>query len=204
LIATGVAVVVVFVVLSVWLLQRQSAHTPEAAPAGAPADLLAQLTVAVEDTGAHYNRADWGDWVGQGNSCDTRALVLQHQGASVDSRAGCKVAGGLWTSPYDGVVVTNPRELDIDHIVPVKEANRSGARNWSPELRATFYNDSANLVAVSASSNRAKGDSDPAHWRPVRTYWCVYATSYAGVKVHYHLAVDLDEKAALSQMLGTC
>jgi hypothetical protein len=38
---------------SAWrLFQRQSAHAPDGVPAGAPAELLAQLTVAVEDTGA--------------------------------------------------------------------------------------------------------------------------------------------------------
>lgn len=191
--------------LAVWLIQHQSETTPVAVPAGAPAELLGQLTVAVEDTGAHYDRAAWGDWIGQGRSCDTRAIVLQHQGSDVRSGASCKIASGTWTSAYDGTVVTNARDLDIDHIVPVKEANRSGARNWTTEQRATFYNDSENLIAVSASSNRSKGDSDPAKWRPqARAYWCGYATSYARIKVRYHLTVDQDEKAALSQMLGTC
>jgi hypothetical protein len=38
---------------SAWrLFQRQSAHAPDAVPAGAPAELLAQLTVTVDDTGA--------------------------------------------------------------------------------------------------------------------------------------------------------
>jgi hypothetical protein len=123
----------------------------------------------------------------------------------VESGASCKIGTGKWTSAYDGVVVTNARELDIDHIVPVKEANRSGARAWSTEQRAKFYNDSANLVAVSATSNRSKGDSDPGHWRPpLRAYWCDYAKGYAAVKVRYQLTVDQDEKAALSQMLRTC
>jgi len=193
--------VVALTLIVVWLLEQK----PADAPAGVPSELLGQLTVAVEDTGAHYDRAAWGDWVGQGKSCDTRAIVLQHQGSDVQSGASCKIASGKWTSAYDGVVVTNARDLDIDHIVPVKEANRSGARNWTTEQRAKFYNDSENLIAVSASSNRSKGDSDPAKWRPQsRAYWCSYATSYAGTKIRYHLTVDQDEKAALQQMLGTC
>jgi hypothetical protein len=193
--------VVALALIVVWLLEQKPADTP----AGVPSELLGQLTVAVEDTGAHYDRAAWGDWIGQGKSCDTRAIVLQHQGSEVQSGASCKIASGKWTSAYDGVVVTNARDLDIDHIVPVKEANRSGARNWSTEQRAKFYNDSENLIAVSASSNRSKGDSDPAKWRPQsRAYWCDYATSYAGTKIRYHLTVDQDEKAALQQMLGTC
>jgi hypothetical protein len=196
---------VALILLAIWLMERQPTDTPDAAPAGAPAELLGRLTVAVEDTGAHYDRAAWGDWIGQGKSCDTRAIVLQHQGTDVQSGASCKIGTGKWTSAYDGLVVTNARELDIDHIVPVKEANRSGARGWSAEQRSKFYNDSANLVAVSATSNRSKGDSDPGHWRPpLRTYWCDYAKGYAAIKVRYQLTVDQDEKSAISQMLGTC
>jgi hypothetical protein len=197
--------VVVAVLLVVWLVQHRSApsDTPDAAPGASP-ELLSQLTVAVPDTGAHYDRAQWGDWVGQGNSCDTRAIVLKQQDPGVQAGTRCKINAGKWTSPYDGAVVTDAKNLDIDHIVPVKEANISGARNWTAEQRSTFYNDPENLVAVSFSSNRSKGDSDPAHWRPTRAYWCQYATHYATVKVRYHLTVDQDERAALAQMLNTC
>lgn len=194
------------IVLAVWLVQHRGTDTSTgtSTPDGPPSALLAQLTVAVPDTGAHYDRAAWGDWVGQGSSCDTRAIVLKQQDPGVKSAARCKINAGKWTSPYDGVVVTDAKNLDIDHIVPVKEANSSGARNWTPQQRSTFYNDSENLVAVSFSSNRSKGDSDPAHWRPTRAYWCEYATRYTTVKARYHLTVDQDERAALAQMLGTC
>jgi hypothetical protein len=201
-------VAIALVVFVVWLIQHHTSGTtadkPAPAPDGPPSALLAQLTVAVPDTGAHYNRADWGDWIGQGNSCDTRAIVLKQQDPGVQTAARCKINAGKWTSPYDGVVVTDAKNLDIDHIVPVKEANSSGARDWTPKQRSTFYNDSENLVAVSFSSNRSKGDSDPAHWRPTRAYWCDYATRYTTVKARYHLTVDQDERAALAQMLGTC
>lgn len=56
-----------------------------------------------------------------------------------------------------------------------------------------------------ASSNRSKGDQDPADWRPPREdYWCTYATSWIEVKHAYELTVDDDEREALEEMLGRC
>ncbi len=191
----------------VWLAQRTGDPAQPVPPgaAGPSAAQLDRLTVAVEDTGAHYRREDWGDWASQGNSCDTRELVLQRQGTGVRTGSGCSVTAGSWTSRYDDTGVDNARQLDIDHLVPVKEANRSGARNWTREQRVTFYNDLDNLVAVTASSNRGKGDSDPAHWRPpARGYWCGYATGYLTIKLRYGLSADQAEYDALRQMLGTC
>lgn len=187
--------------LGIWLWQQNAQQSEAGGPA---TELLAALSVQQEDSGAHYDRQQWGDWASQGKSCDTRETVLQRQGRDVQSGASCKIISGTWTSAYDGVTVTEPRTLDIDHIVPVKEANRSGARDWSAEQRRAFYNDFDNLVAVSASSNRGKGDSDPGHWRPDRGHWCDYATGYVRIKTKYHLSVDDQEHAALVQMLNTC
>ncbi len=38
----------------------------------------------------------------------------------------CKVASGRWTDLYSGEVFTDPGELDVDHMVPLRNAQRSG------------------------------------------------------------------------------
>ncbi|MCG8914397.1 HNH endonuclease family protein [Actinokineospora sp. PR83] len=184
---------------------------PAAAPVatGDRAALMAQLGAAKpEDTGAHYNRDDWGDWAYDPKSkCNTREQVLARdgQGVAVDSqcRPTCPTTA-CWTSRYDGVQAKDAADLQIDHIVPIAEANRSGARGWSAEQRNAYYNDMTNLVAVSAKSNGQKSDSDPAEWRPVDAYSCEYATAYTTIKVKYHLTADDREIAALNAMLNTC
>jgi hypothetical protein len=163
---------------------------------------LDALTVHVEDTGAHYDREAWGGWTVEGG-CDTRERVLKTQGRDVRTGAGCKIIAGTWVSSYDGVTVTRAGDLDIDHIVPVKEANRSGARNWDAARRSAFYNDVDNLVAVTARSNRSKGDDDPAKYLPTNDR-CGYATRYVAVKAEYQLSVDQAEHDALASVLTRC
>jgi hypothetical protein len=65
---------------------------------------------------------------------------------------------------YDGVTTTNPSKFDIDHVVPLGEAWVSGARKWTTAKRTTYANDLGyawSLDAVTAHSNRSKGDRDP-------------------------------------------
>jgi hypothetical protein len=62
------------------------------------------------------------------------------------------------------------------------------------------------LLAVSATSNRQKGDKDPAEWLPeLESYQCEYARAWIQVKQYYGLSVDSLEKAALGDILdGVC
>jgi hypothetical protein len=175
------------------------------APVTATEQVLAALPVRAEDTGAHYNRDEWGDWTTPRGACSTRVVILQQQGGNVTVGKGCRVRSGTWTSPYDGLVLTDPAGVQIDHRVPVKEAARSGARSWTPDQRQRFYNDHANLVAVSAKANTSKGDRDPGRWTPVkRDAWCAYATGYITTKTTYGLSVDKRERDALASLLNTC
>ncbi|HET6989269.1 MAG TPA: HNH endonuclease, partial [Kribbella sp.] len=63
----------------------------------------------------------------------------------------------------------------------------------------------AQLIAVSASSNRSKGDQDPSEWQPPNSsVHCIYAREWIWVKYTYGLSLQPAEKTALQQMLGTC
>ena len=187
-----------------------AAARPGAAPATEPdvaraRELLAALPVRVEDTGAHYDRDQWGDWTTGVGGCDTREIVLIRDGRDVERGPGCRVMGGIWISPYDGAHTTTPSRVQIDHRVPLAEAQRSGARHWSRAQRVAFYNDPANLVAVSARANTSKGDQDPGQWRPTRRdAWCGYAAAYITTKHTWRLHIDPAEHAGLVAMLNTC
>ena len=133
--------------------------------------------------------------------------MLQRDGTGVTVDSTCRPTGGSWYSVYDSVWVSNSSEVDIDHIVALAEAWRSGANSWSPSQRQTFANDltHAQLIAVSQSSNASKGDSDPSEWKPPNTNtWCIYAREWIWVKDVYSLTVDAAEKSALTSMLGSC
>ncbi|KAH7104861.1 hypothetical protein BKA62DRAFT_690909 [Auriculariales sp. MPI-PUGE-AT-0066] len=168
---------------------------------------LASLTVATESNSPAYDRDLFNTWIIISGTCDAREYVLKRDGASVTTSSACAMTGGTWTSPYDGVVSTNSSSFDIDHIVPLKEAWVSGARSWTDAQRETFANDVTRpqLLAVSASSNRSKGDSDPAEWLPTNTsYQCTYVRAWVQVKDYYSLTIDSTEKTALTSILSGC
>ncbi|MGI0119860.1 HNH endonuclease [Zooshikella sp. RANM57] len=120
-----------------------------------------------------YDRKNWKHWTDEDHDCqDTREEVLIRDAEQIGlSPRGCKVTYGVWQCPYTGLVFSNPSDLDIDHIVPLKEAFRSGASLWNAARKREFANDLENLLAVSNSTNRQKGDKDPTHWMPENWYY---------------------------------
>jgi hypothetical protein len=168
---------------------------------------LNTLDVADWHSMSGYSRSKFPHWRSQGEECDTRETVLKRDAESSKTGEDCKVVSGTWISAYDGKEVTEPQDLDIDHMVPLANAWRTGAWDWSNEQRAEFANDLTRpqLIAVTATTNRSKGDQDPSEWRPPReSYWCEYAQDWVTVKVHWKLSVTAAEKAALREMLATC
>ncbi|GAA0852478.1 HNH endonuclease family protein [Streptosporangium amethystogenes subsp. fukuiense] len=139
--------------------------------------------------------------------CSTRELVLARDGRNVRRDAACHPVKGLWYSPYDGKWLKSEKYVDVDHVVPLAYAWRSGAKRWSQAKRRAFANDliRPELLTVSHSANIAKGGKGPQGWRPQRrAHWCRYATSWITVKRHYRLFVTRKEKVALLNMLRTC
>jgi hypothetical protein len=167
---------------------------------------LASLTVATEDrTG--YDRDLFPTWITISGTCNTRETVIKRDGTSVVVNSACTATSGSWYSQYDGVTSTDASTFDIDHVVPLAEAWDSGASEWTTAQRQAFANDVTRpqLIAVSASSNRSKGDDDPAEWLPTRTaYQCTYVRAFVQVKYYYDLSVDSAEKAAISSVLSGC
>ncbi|WP_371619304.1 HNH endonuclease family protein [Streptomyces sp. NBC_00454] len=168
---------------------------------------LAALKVATPGTMSGYSRDKFTHWVDQGNKCDTREVILQRDGADVTRDSECKAVSGTWKSLYDDVVVTEASKMDIDHMVPLAEGWRSGAAGWDAAKRKAFANDLTRpqLLAVSASSNRSKGDQSPDLWQPPsKAAWCQYGRAWTTVKSTYGLTVTEPEKKMLSTMLDTC
>lgn len=168
---------------------------------------LAELTVAEWGSMSGYSRDEFPHWRTV-DGCDARQTVLARDGEDIVTEDdSCKVVSGTWDSVYDGETFTDPGDLDIDHMVPLANAWRTGAAGWDEEQRADFANDleRPQLFAVSASSNRAKGDQDPSQWKPpLRAYWCQYAHDWVVVKHYWQLSVTEAERDALSDMLDTC
>lgn len=173
---------------------------------GNAAALLDELTVATAGSMRGYSRDRFPHWRNAGRNCDVRDTVLERDGSDIRV-SGCNVVGGRWHSVYDDRTFSDPSDVDIDHMVPLANAWRSGADEWSDRKRGDFANDldRPQLIAVSKNTNRSKGDQDPSQWKPPnRDYWCEYAESWIAVKRHWELTVTSAEKDALADMLGSC
>ncbi|MEV0676780.1 HNH endonuclease family protein [Actinosynnema sp. NPDC050436] len=182
--------------------------TPPGIPTAATArSELASLTIAAEGSMAGYSREQFPHWSTVSGACNTRETVLERDGTNVVTDSSCAATSGRWTSPYDGATWSAASDVDIDHVVPLAEAWRSGASAWTTARREQFANDLAGpqLVAVTDNVNQAKGDQDPAAWKPPLTgYWCTYAKMWVRTKYRWGLKVNSTEKTALQSMLGRC
>ncbi|WP_082105386.1 HNH endonuclease family protein [Demequina subtropica] len=169
--------------------------------------LLRQLDVKAE-TNAGYDRAKFRHWIDTADKdvCNARYEVLIAEAAKTPRVSStCKLSGGRWVSRYDGKVTTNPSTFDVDHMVPLAEAWGSGAKRWNTATLTRYANDLGyfgSLIAVSAASNRAKGAREPGQWLPAnKAYRCTYVKQWIAVKWRWDLAVDANEKTALSTQL---
>lgn len=170
-------------------------------------DVLRAIPVASEN-GRGYSRSLFKHWIdADGDSCNTReeVLIAESQSRAQVDPFGCRVVEGDWFSPYDGQSFTSPSDLDVDHLVPLKEAWDSGAWAWTSARRQLFANDlsdSRTLIAVSASQNRSKGDKDPSNWIPPRqAYVCSYLADWVAVKAQWGLSMDQSEAGRIRNLL---
>ncbi len=147
----------------------------------------------------------WSDL--DGNGCDTREEVLKRESISkpqVDPYR-CYVVAGDWYSKYDGKNLSDRGDVDIDHVVALKEAWDSGAWSWSESQRKAYANDltdSRTLIAVTDRVNTSKGDKDPSNWMPpLKSYWCAYLGDWISIKARWGLSMDQSEYGRIKNLL---
>jgi hypothetical protein len=170
-------------------------------------DVLATIIVENEQPdGYDRDLFAYGDTV-DAYGCRTRASVLIRDSltpAQVDF-TGCAVIAGDWYSVYDGITWSDPAELEIDHVVALKEAWDSGAWAWSPERRSAFGNDledPRSLRAVTGSVNQAKSDKDPSNWIPPNAeFVCTHLSDWVSIKARWGLSMDQSEFGRIRNLL---
>lgn len=159
-----------------------------------------------------YRRSQWRHWTDDDGDCqDARQEVLIEESlepVTFEVDDACRVATGRWKDAYDGREYTQPGDLDVDHMIPLKRAHLLGGHAWDAETRRIYANDRSNpdhLVAVSASLNRSKGSRGPAEWRPPsEETWCWYARAWRRVAERWTLATTVADDQALREMEATC
>ena len=159
------------------------ASTREPAP---PATTLTIAVAPIPSRIPEYNRSQWKHWADEDGDCqDARQEVLIAESlveVTFESVKMCRVETGRWYGAFTGTYVELPRDLDVDHLVPLKNAHLSGGWGWGPSRKAEYANyldDPDHLIAVTARANRSKGAKGPEEWRPPdEGYWCEYAGNW--------------------------
>lgn len=203
-----VAIVIVVAVVLVLVVLLSRSDVDKSVEPRSARELLNELTVEVPVQDNTYDRekqfASWRD--ADGDCLNTRDEVLKRDSFTT-TNLGCDVEVGEWVSLYDGLRVTSAAELEIDHLVALKEAWVSGAWQWTEERRDAFANDLGyigSLVAVSVESHDPKGALDPAEWLPDEGV-CEFAERWVAVKWRWSLSVDSRELQALLRVFdGDC
>ena len=175
------------------------------------------LTAVLISVAAHvaqaepYKRSLYKHWTDEDGDCQkTRdeVLIAESIAPVTLDRRGCKVLKGRWYDPYTGRTVTNPRQLQIDHFIPLKEVHNSGGSRWGAARRQAYANDLTDpltLIAVWGPANGSKGDRDPAKWLPPNAeYHCEYVRTWVAVKARWRLSMDAREKRKIESVLADC
>jgi hypothetical protein len=213
---TGRRVAAVLVAAAVavlgWAATPKSSAPPAVAPAavsaGTAAAALDQLPVKGRAPKTGYSRSQFGKgWSDpDGNGCDARRDVLARQAVGEPVRRGkaqCVFTADI-VDPYSGTVIPSTT-ADVDHVVALGDAWVKGAQQLDSTRREALANDPLNLLAVAASLNRQKSDSDAASWLPpAKSARCGYVARQVAVKMRYGLWVTPAERDAIARVLAGC
>ena len=118
-----------------------------------------------------------------GNCLNTRHELLASMSYGKVVIEDCRVVSGNWISYFTNKTITNPSEMDIDHIVSLYHAWAHGADKWTQETREAFAKDMDNLWPVELSLNRSKADRG-LEWLPPENQ-CQYILKYLFVISKY-------------------
>ena len=117
-------------------------RTPPNIPSANTArSLLSSLGTRTTDAPG-YSRSLFPHWIPISGNCDTRETVLKRDGTGVVVGGNCYPTSGSWHSPYDGATWTLASDVDIDHVVPLSDAWKSGANTWVKQKKTYFLPES--------------------------------------------------------------
>lgn len=190
------------------------------APASSVEKSLDKIKVKEAENVA-YNRDEWKHWISAGSSCwNMREEVLYQQaekGSVVlldknkketkNKSSACSISSGKWNDLYTGKTFTNPKDIDIDHMIPLKYTATHGGQAWDSKKKEKYANsiDGNHLIAVSASANRSKSDKGPGSWMPSnKAYHCRYVFDWVTVASKWNISLSKNDVNQIKTTLKGC
>ena len=119
----------------------------------------------------------------------------------------CSVSKGQWHDPYTNQDFVDAKLVQVDHVVPLKEAYIAGADKWSWKKRCAYFNFIGNdyhLIPVDGPTNAKKSDKGPDRWLPPsQQFHCEYVSNWLHIKAIWNLMLSEDEVLAIRQIIKT-
>lgn len=151
-----------------------------------------------------YRRLEqFGRWINDpedGTCYNTRALVLirdSDKEVSFADNNRCNVLTGSWHDDYTGSSFSKREDIQIDHLVALKNAYVSGAYRWGFKARCLYSNFLGydfHLKSVNATQNMKKSDKSPEKYMPPNPeYTCAYLKNWLSVKFLWGLRMTTAE-----------
>lgn len=161
----------------------------------------------------YLRKIHFGRWINDptDDTCmNTRAKVLvrdSEEEVTFRNNRQCVVDTGKWFDAYADQELTTAREIQIDHMVPLKNAYMSGAWQWDYNTRCLYANYMGykhHLAPASVHENTAKGDRGPDRYLPSNlSYRCQYIRDWLAIKLIWNLNMTADEVESIHQIAIT-
>ena len=154
--------------------------------------------------GQEFDRREWRVWKNFRGCLSVREKILIDYSiipVKMDAN-NCNIISGEWKSIWENKTYYLPREIDIDHTVPLAWAWRHGANTWlqiQKENYANNFREKYYLLPLSASANRAKGDRGPDEWLP-EINRCFYIITFQNIVKQNKLILSEIEKNKYEQI----
>lgn len=162
----------------------------------------------VLETTKKYDRHEWKHWIDVDKDCQNtrQEILITRSEISVGlNKRGCSVKTGQWKDYYYPQTFTKSSDIDVDHLIPLKNAFETGGGEWGRKEKETFANDPENLVLTSKKYNRSKGAKGIDAWLPVdQEYACKYIKDWVKIKQKYQLHLTAAEKNTLVTIKEKC
>ena len=168
--------------------------------------LLLAILLYSNSSFASYDRRSWHHWKKSNVKVDIRQELLIRNGKNVVVELKgniLRAKSGEWVGSYSNEILTMPKNIHIDHVVSLREADLSGAMDWGRTRKKEFANDKENLMITFSEENIKKSAKNISYYIPVHGT-CEFIKRYKNIKKKYSLSYTEKERIVLETELKKC
>lgn len=159
----------------------------------------------------YQRKKHFGTWIrdpSKKTCLNIRGLVLQRDAKgdlSFAENNRCRITGAHWVDPYTNKHLYSANDIQIDHMVPLKNAYISGAWEWDYAKRCAYANYMGNefhLLPVLGYENSRKSDRSPdSYLPPTKEYVCQYIVNWLKIKMIWKLKLGKQEALGIESLV---